>query len=182
MPSIKTSKEEIIQKSAALIWEKGYKHTSFSDLSKACAIRNAHFFYYFKDKEDLMSEVLLYASGYMKKKVFDIAYQDNLSTTERLEIMGKKLKTLYCKNNSGCMFANITLEMSHSNASFLEIVRSIFRDFIAALTHIYEIDMPAELAEKKAIQAVQQIEGALIMMRIYDDKSYIDNAWQTLLD
>jgi len=78
MPAIKTSKEEIIKKSAALIWEKGYKHTSFSDLSKACAIRNAHFYYYFKDKEDLMSHVLQYASGYMNKKVFDLAYQDNL--------------------------------------------------------------------------------------------------------
>jgi len=182
MPAIKTSKEEIIKRSAALIWEKGYKHTSFSDLSKACSIRNAHFYYYFNDKEDLMSEVLLYAAGYMKKKVFDIAYQDNLSTAERLEIMGKKLRTLYCKNNSGCLFANITLEMSHSNAPFLEIVRSIFRDFIAALKHIYELELPAELAEKKAILTVQQIEGALIMMRLYNDKSYIDNAWQTLFE
>jgi len=181
MPLVKTSKEEILQKSAVLIWEQGYKHTSFADLSKACAIRNAHFYYYFKDKEDLMAQVLQYVANHVKSKIFDLAYQDNLPAAQRLEIMGRKLKTLYCRNNSGCMFANITLEMAHTDAPFLEIVRSIFGDFIAALTHIYEIDMPGPAANKKAVRAVQQIEGAIMMMRLYNDKSYIDDALNNLL-
>lgn len=180
MPTVKTSKEEIIKKSALIIWGKGYKHTSFSDLSKACDIRNAHFYYYFKDKEDLMYQVLEYARDFINKKIFDIAYQEELSVEERLITIGKKLKKLYFKNNSGCMFANITLEMSHTEVSFLEIVRSTFKDFIAALKHLFEYKLPSEEAQKKASIAVQQIEGALMMMRLYNDQEIFDHAWENI--
>ena len=55
MPTIKTSKEEILQKSLLLIWEKGYHYTSIGDLAATLGMAKSHCYYYFKDKEEIKS-------------------------------------------------------------------------------------------------------------------------------
>jgi TetR/AcrR family transcriptional regulator, transcriptional repressor for nem operon len=177
MPATKTSKEEILRKSTHLIWEQGYKHTSFSDLSKACGIQNAHFYYYFKDKEDLMTQVLEGASELFKQKIFSVAYRDELPPEERLTLIIKKLNIFYMKNYGGCMFGNVVLETAHTGSPFLEIVKDLFKSFIAALQHIYSVKLSPEEAEAKAVLTVQQLEGAIMMMRLFKDRSYVDKAW-----
>jgi len=178
MPTVKTSKEEILRKSTMLIWQQGYKHTSFSDLSRACNIRSAHFYYYFKDKEDLMCQILENSRQYFKAKIFSVAFQDEISAAERLKIMIKKLNVLYTISNGGCMFGNMVLENAHTKSPFLDIIRMFFHEFIEALTHIYLDKLDEQQAKQKALQTVQQLEGAIMLMRLFNDKSYVDNAWQ----
>jgi TetR/AcrR family transcriptional repressor of nem operon len=177
VPATKTSKEEILRKSTHLIWEQGYKHTSFSDLSKACGIQSAHFYYYFKDKEDLMTQVLENAAELFRQKIFSIAYRDELSPEGRLTMIIKKLNVFYTKNFVGCMFGNVVLETAYADSPFLEVVRQLFKDFIGALKHIYSFKMSEAEAGSKAILTIQQLEGAIMMMRLYRDRSYVDNAW-----
>jgi TetR/AcrR family transcriptional repressor of nem operon len=177
MPAVKTSKEEILKKSSRLIWEQGYKQTSFTDLSKACGIQSAHFYYYFKDKEDLVKQILEAASQLFNQKIFSIAYRNELSPEERLSLIIKKLSVIYLKNYAGCLFGNMVLETAHINSPFVEILRNLFKDFFNALKHIFSSKMASSDAEVAAIQAVQQFEGAVMMMRLYRDRSYIDKAW-----
>jgi TetR/AcrR family transcriptional regulator, transcriptional repressor for nem operon len=181
MPVVKTSKEEILRKSTLLIWDQGYKQTSFSDLSKACGIRNAHFFYYFKDKEDLMTQILEGASSYFKEKIFAIAYRDELSPDERLKLMVKKLNVLYMKNYGGCLFGNTVLEAAHNESPFLEIVKDVFREFVAALQHLFSATMSEEDSLKLANEKLEQLQGAAMMMRLFKDRSHLDNFWQKVV-
>jgi TetR/AcrR family transcriptional repressor of nem operon len=175
MPLVKTSKEEILQKTAQVILRQGYRNSSFADLSKACGIRSAHFFYYFRDKEDLMTQVLELAYQYFKQKVFSVAYRDDLPVAERLDLLKRKLNVLN-KTESGCMFGNAALENSHLDSSFLSVVRVFFTEFIAALTHIYSQKYDETQAHIMATQTLQQLEGAVMMMKLFKDRSYLTAA------
>ena len=175
MPLVKTSKEEILQKTAQVILRQGYRNSSFADLSKACGIRSAHFFYYFRDKEDLMTQVLELTYQYFKQKVFSVAYRDDLAAEERLELLKRKI-TVLNKTESGCMFGNAALENSHLDSSFLTVVRMFFTEFIAALTYIYSQKYNEVEAHIKATQNLQQLEGAVMMMKLFKDRSYLTDA------
>ncbi len=180
MPATKTSKEEILEKSLQLIWERGYYQSSFSELSKACGIRHAHFYYYFKDKEDLMSQVLQAAHRYFKEKVFSIAYNESADASVRLETMLRKLKVLYTKNFAGCLFGNTVLEAAHADQPFLDVVKLVFKDFVAALKHLFMANLDEQAAELKAIQTFQQVQGALVLTRLFKDTSYILDTLKTI--
>lgn len=175
MPLVKTSKEEILQKTARVILRQGYRNSSFADLSKACGIRSAHFFYYFRDKEDLMTQVLELTYQYFKQKVFSVAYRDDLPPTERLELLKRKINVLN-KTESGCIFGNAALENSHLDSPFLKVVRVFFTEFIAALSYIYGQKYDEAEAHDRATQSLQQLEGAVMMMKLFKDRSYLLNA------
>jgi len=180
MPIVKTSKEEIIRKSTLLIWERGYHQASFSELSKACGIRNAHFYYYFKDKEDLMTQVLDSVYEFFREKVFSIAHDESLSATDRLIKMVRFLDVIYTKNFGGCIFGNTVLESAYNQSPFLEVAKKMFDAYMSALEHIFREKLPAGEARQLALKTFQQAQGALMMVRLYKDHTYIKNLLKDL--
>jgi len=180
MPLVKTSKDEILAKSTLLIWERGFHQASFSELSKACGIRNAHFYYYFKDKEDLMMQVLNTSYSFFEEKVFSIAHNKSLTAKVRLSKMVRLLDVIYTKNYGGCIFGNTVLESAHNENPFLDVVKKMFDAYTAALKDIFSERLSEEEAQQLAIKTIQQVQGALMMVRLYKDHSYIRNFLNSL--
>lgn len=64
------SRSKILKKAEKLFAEKGYDATSLSDLAKACSMKKSSFYYYFKDKQDivisLFNQMLAELSGALK--------------------------------------------------------------------------------------------------------------------
>ena len=85
MPTIKTSKEEVLQKSMLLIWQKGYHDTSIGDLAISLGMHKSHFYYYFKDKEDLMKEILSYMLVQFTQMLVRIVENPELDTAGKLQ-------------------------------------------------------------------------------------------------
>lgn len=204
MPTIKTSKEEILQKSMLLIWEKGYHYTSIGDLAATLGMAKSHFYYYFKDKEDLMKEILSYMLEQFTQMLKRIVENTELDTSGKLQKLAGKMARFYDFNgySNGCLMANTALECyiqkaktpsekegSMANAeleslgkeySFLPIVRQFFSTFIEYLTRIYGERYPTEEASKMAIQAVQEFEGALLLTRLFAEENYLKQALERI--
>jgi len=51
-------KDEIIEQIANLFFEKGYDRTSIRDISKALGITNPGLYYYFKNKQEMLFEII----------------------------------------------------------------------------------------------------------------------------
>jgi len=51
-------KSWILEKAGVLFWQKGYHNTSMKDIANACNCRPANFYNYFKNKEDILYEVI----------------------------------------------------------------------------------------------------------------------------
>lgn len=176
-PSPKRSKkEEIIWKSLGVFRRQGYHKTSIADLAQACGIHNAHFYYYFKDKENLLEECLRTVHGLFKEKVFALAYQADKSPLERMQAMHELTSQLFLKYEGGCIMANTILESAQYDASFLPVLKAFFDDWVAALSHLYGSFYQPEAARSKALQAVQDIEGGILLMRLYREEHYFLDA------
>lgn len=176
MPVQKTTKEEIIRKAVEVFRKQGYYKTSMSDLAKACGVLKGSFYYYFKSKEALMESVLIAMHDYYNQKVFVIAYQDDLTAKECFIKLFEKQAPILTQDLSGCLFGNMTLETINNNPKFKKLLQHFFSDWKAAFQHIYQKKHKEEKAKELAAQSVIEIEGAIMMMRLYDDKSILETA------
>ena len=182
MPTIKTSKEEVLQKSMLLIWQKGYHDTSIGDLAISLGMHKSHFYYYFKDKEDLMKEILSYMLVQFTQMLVRIVENPELDTAGKLQKLAAKIERFYDVDgfSNGCLMANTALESVGKNYAFLPVVRNFFSTFIQYLSRIYAEKLPSEEANLMAVRAVQEVEGAILLTRIFADKAYLKQALEHL--
>lgn len=182
MPTVKTSKEEVLQKSLLLIWQKGYHDTSIGDLATALGMHKSHFYYYFKDKEDLMKEVLNYMLEKFTQMLTRIVENPELDMTGKLQKLASKMARFYDYNgySNGCLMANTALESVGKEYAFLPVVRTFFSTFIDYLTQIYSEKYSLEEATQMAVQAVQEFEGAVLFTRLFADPNHLKRALERI--
>ena len=180
MPKMKTDKETIIMKSLQLIRIKGYYHTSLSDLAESCGLEKAHFYYYFRDKKDLMKEVLIYTHQYIKKNIFDIAYTEKISPRKRLNRITQMVSLYHPNSEIGCLMGNTALETSGHEKEFEELFTNYFDEWIKCLAFVYKTVYNEETAMKYAKDDFQCLQGALMMMRLYHNRDYLEKALERI--
>lgn len=180
MPAQKTSKEDILKKALMVFRKQGYHATSIADLSKVCDIPKSHFYYYFENKESLMQEILQVVEEYFRERVMAVANDTSLSPHERLENLGERLKKVYKSETGGCIMGNTVLETMHLGAdqAFAPVLKSFFDGMIEALHIIYQEVHTEEKAKEMAEAGVQDLQGGIMLMQLYDDKHYMHAAIQ----
>ena len=181
MPKHKTDRETILQKSLAVFLQKGYYHTKFSDLGQACGLEKSHFYYYFKNKEDLMLAVLEFTYRNAKQHIFDKAYDERYSPKQRLEKMMQNAVRLYASAPRGCLMGNTVLGTAGNEPEFQQVLRQYFDGWVASLTHLFKTQHATPEAQRLAQECVQEIQGSVMFVRLYDDPSYLEEAAQRVV-
>lgn len=176
MPKIKTSKEEIITKVLSVFKQKGYPSATISMLAKSCGLEKAHLYYYFKNKEDLMREVLLHLKESTYNNILSRAYIESEDASDRLATILKELEKLYLDINTGCLMANTIIQTPDKEIDFMDIAQSFCTQLIDAISHLYQERYSEKYARGKAEQAVQDMYGGLIFAQIYGDDQYFIRA------
>ncbi|MEL6558822.1 MAG: TetR/AcrR family transcriptional regulator [Bacteroidota bacterium] len=181
MPLQKITKEEIIKISIRVFRDKGYHNTSMSDLAKACGLTKGLFYHYFKNKHEMMEVVLREVSSGFSKKVFSIAYQDELSHIERAKMMAIKCLNLFSGEKGGCIMGNSILESLHGTPEFKVSIRRFFDEWIKAFEYLFSARYGKGEASQMAKEAVGEIEGAIMLMQLYDDQSYLERVLKKII-
>ena len=178
MPQTKVSKEKILQTVLDIFQKQGYYPTTLNDLAEACGIQKPHFYYYFpKGKEQLMQEVLEYAYRLMKEFVIDKAYNEAYTPEARLrKMMDNSVKVHANTSFTGCLMANTVLETAGNEQTFDDILKRYFVDWRNAITHLLSTRYEKVQAEELALESLERIQGSIILMRLYEDPSYLENA------
>lgn len=169
-------KKEIISTCLEVFRKDGYYNTGIKKLAEACGIKQSLFYYYFKSKEHLLEEILKAVHGYFNRKVFCIAYQEDKPVRERLSEMVEITRDVFLRAEGGCIMANTVLEMVQDQPQFIPVIRAFFDDWIAANAHLLKEKYVETIAIEKAEQAVQDVEGGIMLMRLYSDPKYFFKA------
>ena len=178
----KITKEEIIRIGIDLFRKQGYNRTSMNDLAQACGLQKGSFYHYFSSKEALMSAILDTLYQYYRNKIFSLAYDQTKSPAERMEIFFKKQEPVFTQELTGCLFGNITLETISMEEEFKSVIQAFFSDWIKAFKQIFLDDGNAyDEALVLARQSVMEIEGALMLMRVFADAALLRNACDLVL-
>lgn len=172
MASQKVDKELIIRKAYQLFRENGYSYTTMADIGQACGLLKGSIYYYFSSKEELMLQVLISDHEYMKSNVYSLAYLEQLSFKERLREILEALENCYFDAPGGCLMAKIGLESAQVMPEFTKVIKIFFEDWIATFFYIFQSQYDQAEAQLMAEQAVQEIEGAIMLSVIFKDKKY----------
>ncbi|MBQ4801936.1 TetR/AcrR family transcriptional regulator [Aquimarina sp. MMG015] len=176
MPKTKTSKAEVLSKVIPILREKGICKSSMSELAKACEIQKSHFYYYFNSKEQLIKEVLATVNSYFKHTLFKVIESNSLTIDQKLQKIHGLINKMFKNDHSGCIMANTALETAHLNPIYKDEIKHFFEDFIAGLQLLLAPNYPKEETLSLAEQMVQDLEGGILLMRIYNDHKYVNNA------
>ncbi len=173
MPVKKVEKFDIIKQALNLFRTQGYHKTTMANIGDACGLLKGSVYHYFSSKEDLMREVLEVLRDHYRDKVFIYAYDDEKSAADRLQLLGEKSIEVFINGEGACLMANIAMETNDVVPEFRKPIREFFDNWINALAHIYSERYSRDAALIFAKESVCAIEGAAMMMRIYNDKSYL---------
>lgn len=182
MPKQKVSIDFILKESLKLFRKKSYHNTSIADIAEACGLLKGSIYHYFASKEALMHAVIQFVHEYFRKEIFSIAYDENLSPQERIEKMFKVSERMLLSDDGGDVMGNIGVETARVIPEFSDQIKGFFAEWIAATKHIF-VQITGEFeATKLAEQTVAEIEGAIMMTRIFRDPRFMKNAYERIID
>ncbi|MFA5215732.1 TetR/AcrR family transcriptional regulator [Sulfuricurvum sp.] len=171
MPIIKTDKETILKDSIALFKLHGYHNTTMAKIGEACGLIKGSIYHYFKSKEELGLESLRYIHRYFEEHIFSIAYRNDLSDREKIALFVQKTDEYFLNSAGGCLLGNLALEASHDLPLFKEEILAYFDNWEKAVSHIMENRYGAEKAKEIAVESVASVQGAIMMMNLYNDST-----------
>lgn len=178
MPIQKTTKAEIIAICTQVFRKQGYYRTTLAQLAEANGLTKGVFYHHFKNKEEIMQEVLKASHSYFKAHIFSIAYQDNVPARDRMQQMIEASNRVFSKDCQGCIFANTALEITHIEETFAEFTKVFFVDWEQAITYILESEYQPGKAQQLAHQIIADVEGSLILMQVHQNKGFLKKAFE----
>lgn len=177
MPKIRTSRQELITKSFEVFRQMGYYGASVADLSRACGIPKSHFYYYFPEgKAAIMLACLEMVADLYEQKVLAAPTEPDLSPGLQLERLLNRFRRVVTEGDGGCFMANTVLAALHAEPRFRPVLRRFFDGMRTALARIYAHRFSAENALWQADHVLQDFEGGVMLMRLYGDTAYVDEA------
>jgi len=176
MPKVKTSKEEVLNKVIPFIRKRGIANTSMADLAKECEIQKSHFYYYFDNKDALVKEVLATTNSYFSYNMKKVLSNSDLDIADKLKGIERLLGKLFTNQHEGCVMANTALEAAYYNPIYFDEVAKFFDCFINALETLLNENYTKEESKELAEQIVQDIEGGILLMKVYQNQRYLFKA------
>ena len=182
MPKQKVSEKFLIRQSLKVLRSKGYTDTSMEDIAEACGIKKGSLYHYFKGgKKDILKAVINHVHEYYKSEIFIHAYDKQLGAKQKLQLLANIAENQFFATDSGCLMGNLALETAGNMPEFSKMVQLFFQDWIDAMSHIFQEKYDLPKAEALAKNCVAQIEGSVMMMRLFNDISFLKQTHQDII-
>ncbi len=169
MPIQKTDPATIVTQALEIIRQRGYHRTSMADVAKACGLLKGSLYHHFPSKEALALAAMARVERHFHEQVFSWAQHQQLSPEQRLEGMMAETQRYFTGREGGCLMGNLALEAVDTVPEFGPVVRRYFEQWIDALAQIYAAKYQSEVARERAALAVAELQGGLMMMRVFKD-------------
>lgn len=173
MPKQKTDPQEIIKTALQIFLEKGYHKTSMADIANETGLLKGSLYHHFNSKQELMKAIIKSIHDWYRREIFSISDDGSLSTDDKVKALIKQSEEVFFNRRGGNFMTNIALETLNVVPEFTTLIRSFFKDWVNCIENVYAEQMPKKTAAQLARQTISDIEGAVMMMEIFDDKNYL---------
>ncbi|MGW0627207.1 TetR/AcrR family transcriptional regulator [Streptomyces sp. NPDC002758] len=185
------AKEKIISAAESLIELRGYSALGVAEICKAAGVPKGSFYHFFESKEALALTVIDEHWAAQRREWTRILKSDAeplerlrqlFEATEATQTAGQQS----CGTVSGCMFGNLTLEMSNQTEAIRERLQQIFEAQVDMVTElITEAAGRGEVTvadpREAARSIVAQLEGQVLFAKLYNNTSLIGTLWTSAL-
>lgn len=162
------SKEQVILKLIPVFRQYGYEGTSLSMLSQATGLGKASLYHYFpQGKQGMANAVMDYIAKSFEEKILRLLRSSD-TPEERILLMCEALADFYAHGNNNCFLA--MMSSGEADNLFHDQVKQQLEIWIDTVTQVLiEAGIEPKLARERSQDAIIEIQGALILVRILDE-------------
>jgi TetR/AcrR family transcriptional regulator, transcriptional repressor for nem operon len=185
------AREKILTAAQSLIELRGYSALGVAEICKTAGVPKGSFYYFFESKEALALAVIDEHWAVQRHEWSAILDSDDepLQRLRRLfEVteLAQRTGQQTCGTVSGCLFGNLTLELSNQTEPIRARLQQIFdaqvemvRSVVALAQDRGEVTVtdPREAARS----VVAQLEGQVLFAKLYNDTRGLDLLWANCL-
>jgi TetR/AcrR family transcriptional regulator, transcriptional repressor for nem operon len=185
------TREKILTAAQSLIELRGYSALGVAEICKAAGVPKGSFYYFFESKEALALAVIDEEWAQQRRDWARILGGGG-EPLERLRRLfeetqaGQLAGQQSCGTVSGCLFGNLSLELSNQTEAIRKRLQQIFDaqvDMVAAVIiearELGQVTVP-DVGEA-AWSVVAQFEGQVLFAKLYNNTGRLDALWANCL-
>ena len=191
MGRISDAREKILDAAHELIELRGYSGLGVAEICKAADVPKGSFYYFFESKEALALTVIdeRWAD---QERTWSRILTGEAAPLQRLRLLFEETEAAQlagqqsCGTVSGCLFGNLTLEMSNHTEAVRKRLQEIFEAQVDLVTPVI-----AEALERNEIavadpheaarSVVAQLEGQVLFAKLYNNTQLLGPLWANCL-
>ncbi|WP_458246655.1 TetR/AcrR family transcriptional regulator [Streptomyces sp. MAI_2237] len=181
------AKQKILEAARSLIEGRGYSAPGVAEICKAAGVPKGSFYYFFESKEALALAVVD-EHWTSQKRDWTRALSGEAEPLRRLRRLfeeteaGQRAVQQGCGTVSGCLFGNLTLELSNQTEAVRERLQEIFEaqtDMVEAVIAEARERGDVTTADPRgaARAVVAQLEGQVMFAKLYNDTGRLSPLW-----
>lgn len=173
----------LIKAGRQFIVEKGYNHTGIQEILQAVGVPKGSFYHFFGSKEEFGLAIIDYDSQMHDRIVEQYLNDTTLSPLNRLKryftFKLEEFETL--RYREGCLFGNLSQEMSDQNEQFRSRLQEATRHWREQFAECIDAAQSAgEISKKQRAQDLAEFclnswEGALLQMKVTKSDAPLKN-------
>jgi TetR/AcrR family transcriptional repressor of nem operon len=183
--------EKILATAQSLIELRGYSALGVAEICKAAGVPKGSFYYFYESKEALALAVIdehwaRQRQDWTRRLGGEAEPLERLRQLFEATQAGLLSGQQSCGTVSGCMFGNLTLEMSNQTEAIRERLQQIFDaqvDMVAAVVSEAldrgQVCVPDTREAARSI--VAQLEGQVLFAKLYNNTQRLDALWANCL-
>jgi AcrR family transcriptional regulator len=171
--SDRTTRDHIVEAADALIYERGYEKTSFSDIADAVRISRGNFYYHFKSKDDILDAVISLRLTNTRRllKQWETEEKDPANRLRRfiqiLIVNRTKIK------RHGCPVGTLSTELAKLNHASKTVANKLFTLFRTWLRRQFTLLGCDADSDQLAMHLLARSQGVATLANAFRDEKFI---------
>lgn len=167
----KVSREKIIDAARELFREKGYAGASMQDLADMVGLRKASLYMRFPNKESLVPEVL----NTTLEETFDLPDIGSADWRAAYEQIIRSIANSLTARKR-CVGFHLAYGIGEDTPLAKQSVKDFFQGHRDRMTEVLEKGMPRDEASVLAADALVRLEGATLLLALFNERDAMDRA------
>jgi len=148
----------------SVLRKKGYEGSSLVELAESAGLKKASLYHRFPGgKREITEAVLTFADDWVKSNIYDLLTNKSIKVEVRLDMVIKTIaEDLYDNGHEMCLLR--ALSMDSGSGLFGDKIKNSMAMWINAFTQLgRDFEFDNEIASSKAVQALVNIQGGLVV-------------------
>lgn len=171
--SDKPTREQIVEAADQLFYQKGYEHTSFTDIADAVRISRGNFYYHFKSKDEILDAVISMRLS-NTRKMLNLWEREGDSPEDRIRSFIHILIVNRAKiKRYGCPVGTMCTELAKLNHTSQTEANKLFKLFRTWLREQFTLLGRKEDADELAMHLLALSQGVATLANAFHDEKFI---------
>lgn len=185
------AKERILSAAQSLIEVRGYSALGVAEICKMADVPKGSFYYFFESKEALALSVID-EHWAAQERTWTRILNSDAAPLQRLRQLfeeteaGQRAGQQSCGTVSGCLFGNLTLEMSNHTEAIRTRLQEIFDAQVKMVASVIteallRNEVTVTDTREAARSVIAQLEGQVLLAKLYNSTDRLGPLWASCL-